>query len=127
MIQDPTDWSFSIKRQDATHFTLIATTTIKPKWHIYALNPGGEGELIGTSFDFERGDVKLTSKVKEVTPAHQEILMDEKVNLHSNKATFSVNIAGRKGQTIRGTVEYQACNDMMCLPPKKKNFSLTLP
>jgi thiol:disulfide interchange protein DsbD len=126
-IQDPTDWKFSVKKQDATHYTLVADVAIQPKWHIYAINPGGEGELIGTSFHFEKGLAQLSGEVKEVTPAKQEVLMDEKVNLHSGKATFSVKIIGRQGQMLSGTVEYQACNDMMCLPPKKKLFSVKLP
>lgn len=126
-VQDPTDWKFSVKKKDATHYTLIANTSIQAKWHIYAIKPGGDGELIGTSFQFDKGGAKVNGDVKELTPAKQEMLMDEKVNLHSGKATFSVSIIGKQGQTISGTVEYQACNDMMCLPPKNKKFSVKLP
>lgn len=125
-IQDPTDWKFSIKKKDATHYTLIANTTIQPKWHIYGTTPGGDGTLIGTSFEFDSESAKA-GEVTELTPAEQATLMDEKVNLHSGKATFSVLVSGKKGQVVSGSVEYQACNDMMCLPPKKKKFSLKLP
>jgi thiol:disulfide interchange protein DsbD len=127
MIQDPTSWNFSVKKHDATHYTLTANTTIKPKWHIYGIQPGGEGELIGTSFQFDGGGAKADGKVKEETPAVATTLLDERVNLHSDNATFKVNVVGKKGQMISGTVEYQACNDMMCLPPKKQKFSVKLP
>ncbi len=127
MTQDPTDWKFSIKKKDATHYTLTASTTIKSGWHIYGLNPGGEGELIGTSFIWDAGSVKADGAINEVTPAKSETILDEKVNLHSGKAVFSVALSGKSGQTASGSVEYQACNDMMCLPPKKKTFSVKLP
>ncbi len=127
LVKDPTDWKFSVKKQSANHYTLTATTSIQPKWHIYGIKPGGDGELIGTSFTFDKGSAKTSGEVKEVTPAKQETLMDEKVNLHSGAATFSVSVIGKAGQTISGIVEYQACNDMMCLPPKKKQFSVKLP
>jgi thiol:disulfide interchange protein DsbD len=127
MVKDPTDWTFTVKKQSANHYTLTLATSIQPKWHIYGMKPGGEGELIGTSFTFDKTGAKTNGEVKEVTPAKQETLMDEKVNLHSGAATFSVSVIGKAGQTISGAVEYQACNDMMCLPPKKKQFSVKLP
>ena|ERR1043165_2599174 len=127
MIQDPTNWTFSAKKKDATHYVLTANTTIKSGWHIYGLNPGGDGSLIGTSVKLDAGQVNAEGAVMEVTPAKPTTLMDEKVNLHSGKATFSVIVAGKKGQVANGSVEYQACNDMMCLPPKTKKFSVKLP
>ena len=127
LVQDPVQWRFSIKKQGAGRYILMADATIQPKWHIYAIKPGGEGELIGTSFKFDKGGAAVSGSVKELTPAKQEKMMDEKVNLHSGKAKFSITVTGRQGQTISGTVEYQACNDMMCLPPKTYPFSVKLP
>jgi hypothetical protein len=127
IVRDPTEWTFSVQKKDANHYIFTANVKIQSRWHIYAIQPGGDGELIGTSFLFDKGDAKISGAVKEVTPAKQETLMGEKVRLHSDKAVFSAGISGKTGQVVAGVVEYQACNDQMCLPPKKKQFSVKLP
>ncbi len=125
-LKDPVSWAFSLKKAAGGQYELLATATIEPGWHIYAMTPGGEGELIGTSLSFEK-DVKVMTAAKEVTPAKEEVIMDEHVRVHSGKALLSAKVAGKKGQSIRGSVEYQACNDRMCMPPKTKSFTLSIP
>jgi thiol:disulfide interchange protein DsbD len=125
-LQDPVHWSFSVKKTGQGQYSVMADARIVDKWHIYAMQPGGDGSLIGTSMQFENG-VKLLSQPKELTPAREEVLMDEHVRLHSGKASIVATLSGKPGQTIKGSVEYQACNDRMCLPPKTQSFTLTLP
>ena len=50
------------------------------------------------------------------------------IGLHTNMAVFSQAIRKRSGGqvTIKGTVEYQACNDHECLLPVDKSFQFTL-
>ena len=126
-IQDPTTWKFSIAPQKDGSYMLKAEVQIAAKWHIYAMEPGGEGELIGTSFKMDAGAASLVGKMKELTPAKHEVMMDEHVSVYAGEASFAGKLSGKRGQKISGSVEYQACNDMMCLPPKTKSFTLTLP
>lgn len=125
-IQDPVSWQFAVTKSGDGQYSFVAEASITDKWHIYAMQPGGEGELIGTSLRFEDG-VKLLGQPKELTPAREEVMMDEHVRLHSGKARLGATLKGKPGQRLSGSVEYQACNDMMCLPPKTKSFTLTLP
>jgi thiol:disulfide interchange protein DsbD len=129
IVQDPTSWSFEVKKKDAKHFSLIFHTTIKPTWHLYALQPGGDGSLIPISFKFSPANgVKRSGDIKSLTrPVTQAMEgIDGRVNLYSGKADFIQEVVGTSGRVITGIIEYQACNDMMCLPPKKKTFSFTL-
>lgn len=125
-IQEPVQWDFAVKKIRKGEYEILAKAQIATKWHIYAMKPGGDGELIGTSLHFEKG-TKLTKGPAELTPAHDETILDEHVRLHTGKAEISASLRGNSGQKINGSVEYQACNDQMCLPPKTKTFSITLP
>ena len=130
MIKDPTDWTFSVKKKDAKHYTVLIHTSLKPTWHMYALRPGGDGTLIPTVIKFgETAGVTRTGSVRELTkPMVQTIEgVDGKVALYAGKADFAQDMTGAAGKVVTGTVEYQTCSDQMCLPPKKKNFSITLP
>lgn len=124
--QNPVSWDFSVKKNDKGQYDFVAQARIAEKWHIYAMQPGGDGSLIGTTLQFDKS-VKLLSQPKELTPAREETLLDDRVRLHSGKARIGATLNGKPGDKVSGTVEYQACNDMMCLPPKTQTFTLTLP
>ncbi|MBS1615767.1 MAG: hypothetical protein JST06_06565 [Bacteroidetes bacterium] len=125
-IKDPVQWEFSVKKTGKGTYSLIAKAQIAAQWHIYAMNPGGDGELIGTTLRFDKG-TKLIKGPEERSPAHEEVMLDEHVRLHTGQAEIGALIRGNSGQKISGSVEYQACNDRMCLPPKTKTFSISLP
>ena len=52
MTADPVSWTATVKRQ-AKSYEIRISATLKPGWHIYAMEPGGDGTLIPTSFSFK--------------------------------------------------------------------------
>jgi thiol:disulfide interchange protein DsbD len=93
------------------------------------MTPGGDGTLIAPSFTFEKYPwVKLKGPVKEVGKLITKTLegIDGKVNMYAGKVDYIQDVEFTGKATIKGTHEYQVCNDKMCLPPKDKNFSIQI-
>lgn len=130
-IKDPTTWTYEAKRKYGNHFEVYFHVKLAPTWHIYALDPGGDGSMIAPSFAFAGNkQVKLLGKMKETGKPKEEVMegIDGKVRSFSGEATFvqEVEIAGTAPVTVTGSHEYQVCNDKICLPPKRKDFSVSI-
>ena len=67
MVQDPSVWSYEAKKTGENKYQLVFHVKFnKADWHVYALNPGGDGTLIPPSFQFNKNkDYTLVGKVKE--------------------------------------------------------------
>jgi thiol:disulfide interchange protein DsbD len=125
---DPTTWTYQAKRKFGNHFELFFQVKLKPGWHIYALDPGGDESLIPPTFTFsDNKDVKLVGKVKEMTKPVTEKMegIDNPIRFFNGEAIFIQEVEVPWGQTVKitGKHEYQVCNDRMCLPPKTRGFS----
>ena len=59
---------------------------------------------------------------------HFEEVFDIDTKYYNNKVEFVqvVNVKGNAKTNLTGTVEYMACNDRECLPPKSVPFSIAL-
>src|SRR5437762_1972729 len=65
-INDPTTWTYEVKKTSDKHYQLIFHVRLKPDWHIWAQKPGGDGLLVPPSFTFNKSGVfKLVGKGKE--------------------------------------------------------------
>ena len=125
MIEDPTTWSFEVKKKNANDYTLIFHVSVKTGWHIWSVHPGGDGSIIAPTFVFEKNSMltvkgSVAEKGKPFTTQMDGI--EGKVTFLSDKVDYTqeVSIAG-KGK-IKGNINYQVCSDKMCLPPKDKGF-----
>jgi len=129
-IQDPVDWSYSVKKVSADTYTFTATANIEGDWHIYSQTTG-KGGPVPTKVNFNKnplitvvGATKEAGKVKQV---YDEIFKTN-VRYIGETATYTQTIKVRGGvkTNISGSVEYMVCDDRQCLPPSKKTFCLTL-
>lgn len=77
---------------------------------------------------FKKLFAHLISKAKEVGKPEQrnEPLFGVDVKQYSNKVDFVQLVKGNAKTSVTGKVEFMVCNDKMCLPPAKKEFSLPL-
>lgn len=130
-LKDPTTWTYQAKRKFGNRFELIFKVKLTGGWHVYALDPGGDESLIPPSFKFDEDkNVKLVGAVKELNKPITEPVegYDKPVNYFKGEATFVQEVEVPWGMTvkIKGTHEYQVCNDKVCLPPKSKAFSFTV-
>ncbi len=128
-IEDPTNWKYEVKKKSATEYQLVFHVTLKPKWHIWSVNPGGDGFEIPPSFAFDKNSkVQLKGKVvergKPVVTKMDGI--DGKVTYYSDKVEYTQDITVTGNTKITGKHTYQVCSDKLCLPPKDKDFSFEI-
>ena len=126
-IIEPVHWSISEKQINDKTLQVTSTATIDEGWHIYDQDLPEDGP-VSTKIVIEecqnamaqnnpKSNVKATEKFEE--------LFQMKLRWFEKKVTFTqtflLNDAGN--YSIKGYVEYMACNDNTCLPPSKVPFS----
>ncbi|MCX6257214.1 MAG: protein-disulfide reductase DsbD family protein [Bacteroidia bacterium] len=116
----PVKWSFSSRRISSSEAELIFRADILDKWHVYSPYTPDGGPL-PMVFNFEKStEYSLSGKVSESKKPQVEY--DDVFNVNTlfftKQVTFSqkVKLAGDSGQTIKGSIEYQACIEGKCIP-----------
>ncbi|XZF16073.1 protein-disulfide reductase DsbD domain-containing protein [Chitinophagaceae bacterium MMS25-I14] len=129
MVQDPTSWTYEVKKKKGNEYDLIFHLKLKDSWHIYALVPGGDGSLVAPSFSFDKdahvvlkGEIKQEGKI--ITKNLEGI--DGAVNFLAGKVDYVQTVVATGNPKVTGKYEYQVCNDNICLPPKKKTFEFDI-
>jgi len=128
-IYDPVSWNFSYEKKVDKQYELIFTATIEDKSHIYSMIIPAHGP-IPTTFRFDTiPDYALDGKPFEATKPEE--IFDEafgfKIKTFSHKAEFRQKItANSTSFTATGAVNFMACNNATCLPPKDVEFSIKI-
>ena len=128
-IYDPVTWDFSYEKKGDKQYDLIFTATIDKGSHIYSIDIPAGGP-IPTSFSFDTlSDYKLSGKTFEVTKPVE--VLDEafgfKIKTFSNTAEFRQKITAVESSfTVKGVVNFMACNNATCSPPKDVDFSIQI-
>jgi thiol:disulfide interchange protein len=128
-IYDPVKWDFRFEVKGDKLYELIFTASIDENSHIYSMNIP-EGGPIPTSFIFDTLQAyKLDGKAYEVTKPVE--LLDEafgfKIKTFSTKAEFRQKITALAPSfTVTGAVNYMACNNVTCSPPKDVDFAFKI-
>jgi thiol:disulfide interchange protein len=128
-IYDPVTWDFSFEKREGGVYELIFSASIEKGSHIYSMDLP-QGGPIPTSFRFDtlRG-YKLIGNPWEVTKPEE--MHDEAFNLNiktfSNKAEFRQKISAVGSSfVVTGEVNFMACNNVTCSPPKDVPFSIKI-
>jgi thiol:disulfide interchange protein len=128
-IYDPVTWEFSSEKTSDNQYELIFTAIIAEGSHIYSMNLP-DGGPIPTTFSYDTvSSIKLIGKTYEVTKPHE--VMDEafgfKIKTFSTRAEFrqKVQNPGKK-VTVAGSVNFMACNNATCSPPKDVEFKIEI-
>lgn len=126
---DPTHWVITAKKVDKTTYRIEFKVDIDRPWHIWTLNPGGDGSLIPPSFHFNKGKFTLIEGVGEQGISVQAVLggIKESAYFYPSGAMFTQMVSAKKGTVITGTYTYQVCGNTLCLAPKTKPFKVKLP
>lgn len=121
-------WTAKVK-PSGSGYDVVFHVELRPGWHVYALEPGGDGMMIPPSFSFTPGKYKLDGAIQEKGKVIVEQMegLDGKVRYYEGKVDFVQHVIASKGTAIEGTYQYQLCNESMCLPPKTESFRLTTP
>lgn len=131
-MEDPIQWTYSIVKTQGDEYKLVLYAQLEKGWHIFSQTPGGDGLLIPPSFQVNDNlltvnkDGTLNRMFLEEGKLINATLegIDGAVHFYEREVTFSlpVKLSGKGLFTIKGTHEYQLCNDRMCLPPVTKNY-----
>ena len=106
--------------------------TIGPEWHINA-NPASDEFLIPTSLEFA-AEPLLFHALDIVYPEAQMVRLGfsaSDVAVYSESALIGALVkadASLKPGTyaLKGTVTFQACNDVSCLPSESRDFEMAV-
>lgn len=116
----PVKWSFDQKPSGANEIELIFKASIDPGWHLYSINLP-EGGPIKTAFTFQLDSsaVKLSGGIiaKSAPIKEHDKIFNMDLEYFAREAVFSQKIKVKAGQAaiVRGTIEYQTCNDETCI------------
>ncbi|MFS4467858.1 cytochrome c biogenesis protein CcdA [Maribacter sp. 2210JD10-5] len=120
-IVKPVSWKTNVEQISATEFDLVASAKIKPKWHLYAQQVPEDGPL-PTAFTFvESGDYELVGTVVEGEGKTVfDKVFDMQIKFFEGNAVFKQRIKTKSKTAfeVAGEVEFMACDDSRCLPPK---------
>jgi len=128
-IYDPVKWDFSYEKKGDKQYDLIFNATIDKGSHIYSIDiPAGGPIPTSFSFDTLQG-YRLLGKTFEVTKPVE--VLDEafgfKIKTFSNTAEFRQKITAVESSfTVKGVVNFMACNNATCSPPKDVDFSIQI-
>jgi hypothetical protein len=132
-ILDPVKWSFKVQQTSPGEATLLLIGKIDPKWHLYSQHIDAEpGKItpLPTSFKFEKNpDYELIGEVLEPKPIEEyDPLFELTLRYFADKTVFKqkIRILGQKDFTIKGILEYMACDDKQCIPPTEVEFAFSV-
>ncbi len=124
----PVAWEFRSIANGTEEMEILIVADIDEGWHVYATDlPSDEGPL-PTVFRFEESNAfRLKGDLAEPEPVEQfDPNFAVLVKHHSGKPEFTMKLERTTAEafTVKGEVEYMACNDRTCLPPLVVPFAI---
>lgn len=128
-IYDPVTWDFAFEKTGEKQYELIITALIEKNSHIYSMVIP-EGGPIPTSISIDT-TIAYTIEGQAYEVTKPEEIFDEafgfKISTFSNKAEFRQKITAVSSSfAVRGVVNYMACNNVTCSPPKDVEFEIRI-
>jgi thiol:disulfide interchange protein len=130
---DPIQWTLTseiTKAPPGATVPLHLKATFQEGWHLYSLTTPAGGPIPTTAALAENPAVK-GSKLYQPPPIRQ---LDKNFNLDTETFEKEVDLPltaelapdANGAIELNANVRYQACNDRLCLPPRKKTASFTV-
>ena len=124
--QNPVHFSVQQKQVLPTEVEVVFTAKIDQGWHVYSTNLPADGPT-SASLHVDKAEGvtpvgKLTTRGKELNVYDKTFEM--KLRYFENSVGFVQRYKiTAKTYSIKGYLEYGACNDEMCLPPTQVEFN----
>ncbi|WP_299010900.1 cytochrome c biogenesis protein CcdA [uncultured Tenacibaculum sp.] len=132
-IHDPIQWKTSVEKVSETTYNLVSTATIQGEWHLYAQEVPKGGPIPTTfTYDDDGGKIKIVGNTSEPEGKIKftTLFGEEGMNIKSfaKKAVFKqkIELVDTSVNQINAFVEFIACTDEMCLPPKEVDLAFDL-
>lgn len=129
-ILEPVKWQFSIEKDKMSEdiYHLQGKAAIDKGWHLYSTFLPEGNISIPTNFVFEENDkIELIGEVQELSKIIEENdpVIEALTRYFADEAIFQQTIKVLDpNTTIKGYVEFMACDDEQCTPPTEQDFSL---
>lgn len=129
-VEDPVEWTFSVDNIKEQEAELVFSAEIDFPWHLYSAKLPAGGPIATTPWYDESDAYSLVGEIIEVTKP--KVKFDAgfqmEVGTLEKKAELRQKVKFSAGgtQTITGEIEYQVCDDEVCLPPKSVPFTFTV-
>lgn len=127
-ILEPVTWQFGAKKISEDEAVVFIKATMDKGWHIYSQHVA-DGGPIKTSFSFSpSADYTLVGKPAEPKPKTKyEEVFSMDVGYFDKEVVFQQKIKLKKGATtVKGAVEFMACDADQCLPPDEVEFAVAV-
>lgn len=122
----PVEVATSFNKISDTEAEIVFTASIQPGWHMYSTNVVEDGPT-PTTFNLDEisgAEVAGALQAKGNVIKHYEEMFGTDVYFFENKGLFVQKIKLLGGDySIKGYLEYGACNDMNCTPPTAVDFT----
>ncbi|MBE9518315.1 MAG: thioredoxin family protein, partial [Bacteroidetes bacterium] len=126
-VENPVNWEFSTDKVSGQEAELVFTATIDYPWHLYSAHLP-EGGPIATKAWYDESDAYtlvdgIVESPKAKVTFDAGFQMD--VGTLSGKAELRQKVKFKDGgtQTVSGEIEFQVCDDEVCLPPMTVSFA----
>lgn len=129
IIEDPTTWTFNVKKVKGNDYELVIQCKLKPEWHLWSMDPGGDGLLLPPSFTFNKNkDIELSGKIKESGKRIDKEFpgTDGITHFYENQVTYTQKFKAKNNTSLKGSVRYQSCDHLQCLKPENKAFEVKI-
>jgi len=129
LVSDPTTWSFRAKKIKDADYELKINCDLKPEWHLWSLDPGGDGLLMAPEIIFTKNEqVKLIGKVKENGKRIDQEFpgTDGITHYYENNVSYTQKAIIKGNTVIKGIVHYQTCDHSQCQRPASKKFEIKI-
>lgn len=128
--ENPVKWKFTVEPVNEQEAVLVFSATVTGGYHLYAQQQDPLGPL-PTEFIFaENAGYKLKGKATESPKpvSEKDETFGVMVQFFKKDATFrqTVTLTEGKDMEIKGTIDYQVCNDETCLPFNDIPFSFNI-
>jgi thiol:disulfide interchange protein len=120
--------SYATKIISETNAELIITAKMDKGWHIYSMNPGGDGSLIAPEITFTKNnEVELIGSATEKGKLEtQDDAGIGPYHFFENKVVYTQKIKYKNKTKIKGEFYYQTCNENGCLKPTSVDFVIDM-
>ena len=124
--QEPVKFTVVQNKLSDSEFEIVFTGDIDPGWHVYSTDiPEGGPTPATINFDEQKGVEPVGSLTArgDVHKAFDELFSME-VTYMEGKAVFVQKMRiTEKTYSVKGYLNYGACNDQNCMPPTNVEFS----
>lgn len=129
-VKNPIKWEFEIHTLQQNQYEAVFTAFIEKGWHLYSKDIKVEN-AIPTTFTYPKNpNVKLLGNTKEIGKKIEEYsdVFEGTLVYLSNKVEYrqKFEVTGNKPIKFEAEVEFQICNDKVCLAPDGESFSRTV-